>query len=370
MQPELKQAQTRQQQEAVYRFRYEVYVEEMGRYRTIADHSNRFLREDVDDKSRLWLAMDGDKVVGTMRFTWGGDAPFIQRHIKQYDLQPWLERVPADQLVVGERFMVATEHRGTDLLFRMFKIYMEFVNAHRIQLIFGDCEPHLLNLYQGLGFRTYTKRNINSPETGYLIPLIMVAEDLDYMKNINSPLLKVLTDFGEQARVPSAVRELSRETAVFSQRLSRPDEYWSHIYGALNNAENSPLSPFDGMDEEKINACLSKSSVIECANGDRILKKGNVARNMFIVLSGTLEARDGDHVLGAPLITGDVFGEMAFLLGMPRSADVYAVSDDVRVLSLSESEIRKIIDSDPEVAATLMLNVSKMLCRRVLNLMH
>ena len=44
-----------------------------------------------------------------------------------------------------------------------------------------------------------------------------------------------------------------------------------------------------------------------------------------------------------------------FVLGMPRSADVYAVSDDVRVLSLSESEIRKIIDSDPEVAATLML---------------
>ena len=109
--------------------------------------------------------------------------------------------------------------------------------------------------------------------------------------------------------------------------------------------------------------------MIECLNGDRIVKKGNVARNMFIVLSGTLEARDGDTTIGT-LTVGDIFGEMAFLLGTPRSADIYAVTDDVKVLSLSESEIRKIIDSDPEVAARLMLNVSKMLCRRMLNRMH
>lgn len=370
MNPRIFCARRSEDKERVFRFRYDVYVAEMNRYRSIADHERRRLFEAVDEQSRLYLATAEDKVIGAMRFTWGADAPFIPRHIEQYDLEPFLDCVSPEEIIVGERFMVLREYRGTDLLFRMFQTYLEFVNEHRIQLIFGDCEPHLLNLYQGLGFRTYTKRNVNSPETGYLIPLIMVPEDIAYMERINSPLLKVLQDFGDQARVPRAAQELlARDTAVSSERFSKPDEYWSRVYEALSEVEQERVSPFDGMTGEQASACLSKSSTIECATGDRVVKKGNVARNMFIVLSGTLEARVDDDVVNT-LTVGDVFGEMAFLLGTPRSADVYAVTDDVKVLSLSESEITKIIESDPEVAAKLMLNVSKLLCRRMHNMMH
>lgn len=367
MGPLISPALTDEQKAGVYRFRYQVYVEEMGRYHSIADHDRRLLREDVDDQSRLYIVTDGDRTVGTLRFSWGGDAPFIRRHVEQYDLKPFLDCSPPDQLVVGERFMVATEYRGTDLLFRMFQTYLEFVNDHRIQLIFGDCEPHLLNLYQGLGFRTYTRKNVNSPETGYLIPLVMAPEDLGYMRRIRSPLLKVLEDFGEDVRLSqSASALLEQDAAVTSQIFAEKDEYWSQVYEALNRIERDRTSPFDGMSEEQSASCLAKSSTIECISGDRVLKKGNVARNMFIVLSGTLEVRDGDRVIGT-MTVGDVFGEIAFLLGTPRVADVYAVSDDVKILSLSESKIRKIIDSDPEIAAKLMLNVSKMLCRRIYN---
>lgn len=369
-QPIIQYARTEEQRERVYGFRYQVYVEEMNRYHSIADHVRRHLKEDVDAHSRLYMVTQGEQIVGAMRFTWGADAPFVARHISQYDLRPFLDRIPPELIVVGERFMVSPELRGTDLLFNMFATYLQFVNDNRIQLVFGDCEPHLLNLYQGLGFRTYSKRNVNSPETGYLIPLVMVPEDIDYMQRINSPLLKVLRDFGDDVRVPGAVQELlAKDTAIYSQRFSKPHEYWSRIYAALARVERNAVSPFDSMTEEQTSLCLKKSSTIACSRGDRVVKKGNVARNMFIVLSGTLEARDGGNFVGA-LTVGDIFGEMAFFLGTPRTADVYAVTDDVKVLSLSESEIRKIIESDPEVAAKLMLNVSKMLCRRMLNRVH
>ena len=49
-----------------------------------------------------------------------------------------------------------------------------------------------------------------------------------------------------------------------------------------------------------------------------------------------------------------------------RAADVYAATD-ARILSLSEGTLRKLIANDAEVAAGLLLNVSKMLCRRILN---
>ena len=57
---------------------------------------------------------------------------------------------------------------------------------------------------------------------------------------------------------------------------------------------------------------------------------------------------------------------MAFLLERPRSQDVYAVTDGVRLLSLSEATLRQLTRSDPAIAANLMLNISKMLCLRLL----
>jgi CRP-like cAMP-binding protein len=108
---------------------------------------------------------------------------------------------------------------------------------------------------------------------------------------------------------------------------------------------------------------LGKSNIIQCAAGDRVLKKGGVARNLFVVLDGNLEARDGDRLLRV-MSAGDVFGEIAFLLEQPRTADVYAATD-ARILSLSESTLRELIAKKPTIAAKLLLNVSKILAMRL-----
>ena len=360
--------ETDAQRDAIYRLRYDVYVEEMGRYRGIADHEKGHLVEPEDDYSRLFYAADADGgIVGTMRVTWGGDAPFNQRMIDQYDLQPFLDDVPADQIIVGERFMVTPAYRGTDLIFRLFQTYMHLVNEKRIQLIFGDCEPHLLNLYLGLGFRTYTRHNVNSGETGYLIPLVMVAEDMDYFHKVGSPLVNVLKDFAGGRRTPECLEQLlTKGSAVTSERLSERERYSQDVLSALNALTANRTLLFDGMSDEQIDLCLSKSNVIECREGDILIKRGNTAQNMYVALSGTLEARDGNQVVGV-ITTGDVFGEMAFLLDSPRTMDVYAATDDVKVLSLSESIVREIMETNSDCAAALLLNVSKMLCLKLLD---
>ncbi len=364
--PSIHLAETKDEKHAVYRFRYDVYVEEMGRYRGGADHENRLLVEPEDEYSQIFYAAENGEVVGTVRGTSGRDAPLPKRQIEQYGLAPFLKEVPAEAISVGERGMIAPHLRGTDLLLRMMRYTLRLANDRRIQLCSGACEPHLLNLYLGLGHRTFSQRNINSPESGYLIPLVFVPEDLAYLRSINSPLLDCLRDFGEDARVPKCLEQvMAQGSAVMSRRLTSSIAYWSKIHGALTELEQSGISALDGLTEEEAARCLGKSSIIECGAGDRVLKKGGVARNMFVVLDGTLEVRDGDTLVRV-LGPGDVFGEMAFLLGQPRSMDVYAATDGVRVLSLSETTLRKTIDTDPEVAAKLLLNISKMLCLRLL----
>ncbi|MCH7645759.1 MAG: cyclic nucleotide-binding domain-containing protein [Nitrospinae bacterium] len=170
---------------------------------------------------------------------------------------------------------------------------------------------------------------------------------------------------GAQLWLPECLpRLLVKGSAVKSQRLMGAEGYAQDIQSVLRLAE-SRAQLFDGLSDSQIQRCLNKSSAIECRKGDRLIKKGNVARNMFVVLSGTLEIRDGDVLVGVSS-AGDIVGEMAFLLESPRSMDVYAATEDVSVLSLSEAVIKEITQEDPKAAARLLLHVSKMLCYKLL----
>ena len=358
-------AETEEEKLAVYRLRYDIYVEEMGRYRGIADHERRMLVEPEDATARIFYAAPEGEVVATSRFSWGGDAPFSARQIDAYQLAPFLAEVSPKAIVVGERGMVLPRLRGSPIFEQLMVASRGFVREKRIQLIFGACEPHLLSLYLGRGARPFAERNINSPEAGYLIPIVTVVEDIEYLRRIGSPVAATAIDYGADARIPSCIDRLVMQSHVMSQRLTVPDAYWGEVHRALGDLAEARPSALEGLSDEEAERCLGHSNIIECGVGDRVLKKGGVARNMFIVLAGTLEVRDGNELLRV-LSPGDVFGEIAFLLEMPRSADVYAVTDGVRVLSLSEGTIRTLIASDPSVAARLLLNISKILCLRLL----
>jgi hypothetical protein len=247
----------------------------------------------------------------------------------------------------------------------MFTAFMAFVNQRRIQLVFGDCEPHLLNSYQALGYRTYTARNVNSPETGYLIPLLIVPEDVGYMRRIGSPLTPALRDFGAQARVPAGIDDLlAGGAAVQSHRLADPAQYLAGVTQAAREADALDSGLFRGMSEAEIATCLEKSVTIACQPGDRVLKRGNVATNMGLVLGGRFEVRDGETVV-AEFGPGEVFGEIAFFLKLPRTMDVIAVTEGSRFVNFNDRTLRDLIASHSETAATLLYNISVMLCERL-----
>lgn len=350
---------------AVQRFKYDVYVDEMGRYGDIADHDARLLVEADDATSHVFVALVDGALAATMRLTWGGDAALGPRQIEQYDLGPFLEHMPLGQFVVGERFMIAPAYRGSDLLMQLFTAYLGFVNERRIQLVFGDCEPHLLNTYQALGFRTYTGRHVNSPATGYLIPLVIVAEDLDYLRGIGSPLAAVARDFGTDARVPANIDDLlAGGAAVQSERMLRRAPFMEEVKRAAAEANALESGLFANMSEEEIAICVEKSLIIACRPGDRVIKKGNVAKNMNMVLSGGFEVCAEGRTI-ARIGPGEVFGEIAFFLKLPRTMDVVATDEGTRILSFNDRTVRRLIEAEAGTAAKLLYNISVMLCRRV-----
>src|SRR5262245_2669306 len=141
-------AETEEEKFAVYRLRYDIYVEEMGRYRGAADHERRLLVEPEDHTARIFYAAPGGEVVATSRLSWGGDAPFSARQIDQYQLTPFLAELPPEAIVVGERAMIVRRLRGGPIYEQLVATSRRFIQENRVQLLFGACEPHLLSLYK------------------------------------------------------------------------------------------------------------------------------------------------------------------------------------------------------------------------------
>lgn len=67
------------------------------------------------------------------------------------------------------------------------------------------------------------------------------------------------------------------------------------------------------------------------APGAALISQGEPVSRLFILVSGRVSVRKGDHEVAKISEEGAIFGEMSALLGTPASASVVAL-EDVRVL--------------------------------------
>ncbi|HEX5613643.1 MAG TPA: GNAT family N-acyltransferase, partial [Acidimicrobiia bacterium] len=251
-------AETEAELAEVFGLRYEVYVEEMGRYRDTADHERRQLSDPEDAHSWVFAGHRDGRLVATGRLTWGGDAGFSERQRLQYRLDPFLAELPEAVMGIGERLMVRPELRGTPTLDQLLDGAKALTEHLGIRVMFGACEPHLLSLYLRMGQRTYADRNINSAEAGYLIPLInFVPPDspLEGLGGATDP------DTGAPALPRCIAQVLANEGAVTSGILADPNEYGSEIARALHEI-SADIHAFAGFTDDETRRCVERSNII------------------------------------------------------------------------------------------------------------
>lgn len=361
---EIGYAESPEELQAVFRLRYEIYHQEMHIESTAVDHENRILKDAHDDTALiLYARVDGD-IAGTVRLHWGGRAPFATEHVKTYDLERFLAVAAPEQMVIFSRLMVRKQYRGTMLPLQLFGAIATYSLEKRVRLSFCDCQPHLLNLYTRLGYRTYTK-TYNDAWFGLLVPLVLVIEDLAHFERINSPLL-AFAGRGFQPAVPDDLLALLPQEPVIQPITEAATAHWAQSYDLLADSHERTSSILAGLGEEEIARLMKQSFLIQCEKNDLIIRKHSVDRTMFIVLSGQVEVREGERVV-AVLTRGDVVGELAFLAHAERLSDVYAATDDVRIMSLNEKVILGLIDQEPAIAARLFYNLARVVGTRMVS---
>lgn len=339
----LRLAETKADHEAIYRLRYDIYVEEMGYVFPGVDHQRRRLAESILRPTRLMVAEEGGALVGTLQFNWGAECAFSEEERRIYRLSDFIALVADEEMMIASRFMTRPSHRDTDLPARMLDAMFAFALDQKVRLLFLDCRPHLINTYLRLGFRTYA-RTYNDPIAGMLAPLVFVLDDVAHLERIKSrllPLFEARRPAKPDAIVSRILAVLPRSTPVqlLSNPVGSPD--WSGLQSTLAEDE---ISIFHGMAPEEVARLIEMSPVITCASGDRIVGQDLAERSVFVVLDGAVEViRAGKSI--ALLTRGAVFGEIAFLLGIERTADVVAVGE-IRVIALRERALNQLIASE------------------------
>jgi CRP/FNR family cyclic AMP-dependent transcriptional regulator len=123
---------------------------------------------------------------------------------------------------------------------------------------------------------------------------------------------------------------------------------------------------FAALDEEAAEALRQSMSEVSLARGQVLFREGDSGDRLYVVADGKLKlgrtSTDGRENLLAVLGPGEMFGELSLFDPGPRTATATAVTD-TRVLALSHPDLKPWLNGRPEVALSLLRQISRRLRR-------
>ncbi len=361
---EVRPAQTEQEREAVFRFRYQVYVEELGKRSRDADHTRKVLFDDLDARAILLFVQDEDgKVIATIRTNIMSPSE-VPPHLKMVFSMHRFEAFEGCVVSISSRGMVSKDWRGTPLMGRLVIHLYHVMKQYGVHFDFCHCRPSLVHHYEAFGARRYAD-NFVDPDAGYQVPLVSVLNDVGYYKRVNPMLYGLSRRYeNDQRSVQWFYENLGEKVSQFVSKYVSEDGYRRFLEQTRLERE-VPL--FHGLSARQVARFLEASTILHCKPGDLVVRQGEPSGELYVLLSGFAEVRRegsaGTRVL-ATLSQGDVFGEMGVVRRRPRSATVEALSE-ARVLVLSPVFFERIMRPMPEVTARVLFNLSRTLCERL-----
>lgn len=168
---------------------------------------------------------------------------------------------------------------------------------------------------------------------------------------------------------------LSMITALLSDLLITPFliagvsliSPWDVLRLKISGAVMERGELFKGMSLGDVKRLALLGTVEQFQPGECIVRQGERGEEMYLILDGAADvvvrANESRKEIGR-LGQGDVFGEMTFVTGEPRTADVQAVAP-TEVLRVDKASLERVRRRYPKIAATLYRNLSVILSHRL-----
>jgi hypothetical protein len=192
-------ALTAEERLAVFRFRYECLVEELG-WELPGAAPELGVREPADEGARLFAAFEGDTLVGTNAANCWAEAELPAEVVERLCLRPIEAAFGREAVIVTRKQLVARAHRRTGLALMLYHYAAKATYRPEVQFIIGDCGPELERHYTQLGYRRHGPPFDYGTGAGLSTPLCLVINDLEHLERVGSPLLALASEFGLRDR--------------------------------------------------------------------------------------------------------------------------------------------------------------------------
>lgn len=158
--------------EAVFRFRYDIYVREMRRRQKDADHDRGRVEDALDRTAVLLAARDSasGRIVGTARANVVAHAD-LGVYERLYGLDT-LNAAERGATSITTRFMVERERRGTTLVVQLARALFARGVSAGVTTDYIDCNEPLVPFFARLGYEPL--RPIEHPDYG-VVQLMRLA---------------------------------------------------------------------------------------------------------------------------------------------------------------------------------------------------
>lgn len=357
-------ATTTEEKREIYRFRYQVYVEEMSKHIEGIDHDNKLLYDELDDWTILLYARIGSELIGTVRVNIGTLKDFPQKLVGFLSLdafQDFTTKNGSHSFAYSTKLMVAPPYRSSPALYLLIAKCYELWYGHQVQFSFGACNFHLLRLYEKMGFHRY-KNNFVDPGYGLLAPIVLLVDDIQHLRTVRSPLFRLARKRGNvttQAVEWFRANFTKHATAVNSQIVGE-EELWSVVCKGLNCSptEAIPLLHELSVPEAKkfLHCC---GSYIQCEPGETITYLGDVSYSYNILISGRLKSLTFKRPLKEYALPGQHFGANG-LTGHNRHTEDIAATSPAEILVLSGVAFQKFYHSYPDIAHKIVQSLTRL----------
>jgi len=140
---------------------------------------------------------------------------------------------------------------------------------------------------------------------------------------------------------------------------------WDLLYVKLGPQPHREIPLFEGLRPFQARMVVLMSHFASAVPGTLLTKRGELKSELYILLTGRVEVRrrEGERVIRR-MGRGEVIGEMGLVRDRPRSADL-TVSEPTEYLVLDGAAVSRIRRRYPRIAATVMLNLTRILSDRL-----
>lgn len=356
-----KLATTKEEKEAVFKFRYKVYIQELKQYFIDADHENKMIsnKYDYDANTIIFYVGDIPNISATLTLrVW--DKGTIPEEIKNHFSLNLFPNI--DDLTIAEfgSYVQKKSQRGNLSFLVLGDAFLQYGKQRNppIDLYFCSCVPGLIKYYANFGFQLYANKFFHLVKH-LQVPLLAIPSDWEYLKknrSLISFILKKYTTRGKKPPMSPIQNYFSTNIPVYTSKTA----IHKVIADAKIDANSCEFLKHVSIQELEMLCQLALSF----EPNQYVISEDVLDKEIYIILEGSFEILvHGVRV--KVLEKGAVFGEVAFFLGEGRTADIRSVTAGT-VAVIRRNDLNRVIKNNKKLGIKVLFALSSILSLKLI----